>query len=52
MNVHTLSDYITQSLEGKLNTQELKEALKITKNNENSGLGEFTVQFFKLYGKI
>ena len=51
LNIPSLPDHISESLEGKLYMKELTVALKNTKNNKSPGIDGYPIEFYKFFWK-
>ena len=51
LNIPSLPNDISESLEGKLYMKELTVALKNTKNNKSPGIDGYPIEFFKFFWK-
>ena len=51
LNIPSLPDNISESLEGKLYMKELTVSLKNTKNNKSPGIDGYPIEFYKFFWK-
>ena len=51
LNIPSLPDHISESLEGKLYMKELTVALKNTKNNKSPDIDGYPIEFYKFFWK-
>ena len=51
LNIPSLPDHISESLEGKLYMKELTVSLKNTKNNKSPGIDGYPIEFYKFFWK-